>query len=265
MVDAPAALVSITAAVHLDLARLLLLATAGLLAGAINAIAGGGSLISFPALLAVGYPAITANVTNTVALVPGYLGGTVAYRQDLDGQRNRVIILGAVSAVGGLAGAILLLISPSAVFRSIVPWLILLSCALLALQGPVTRLVRGRENERDAPRGIMALSQFLSSVYGGYFGAGLGVLMLGLMGVFMHDTLQRLNALKGVLSLSVNLVAAIVFALFGPVAWVPVAVMVLASLVGGNLGVYVARRLSSEVLRVLVIGFGLAVAIRLLV
>jgi len=258
-------LIASLATVHLALSTILLLAAAGLVAGAVNAIAGGGSLISFPALLAVGYPALQANVTNTVAVVPGYLGGSLAYRPELEGQRQRVIFLGAVSFVGGLAGAILLLISPGAVFRAIVPWLILFSCGLLAVQPRVTAWVRKQTKGGEAPRPVQAAAQVLAAVYGGYFGAGLGVMMLAFLGLFLHDSLQRLNALKGLLSLVVNLVAALIFAVFGPVAWWPVLIMAVTSLVGGNLGVYVARRLSPHVLRTMVIGVGLAVGIRLLV
>jgi uncharacterized membrane protein YfcA len=249
---------------QLDATQYALLALAGLVAGAVNAIAGGGSLISFPALLAVGYPALSANVTNTVALVPGYLGGSMAYRPELTGQRARIRTLGTVSLIGGLVGAILLVISPGSVFRAIVPWLILFACALLLAQPAIARLVGNQEGEGERHPVILLTAQFLAAIYGGYFGAGLGVMMLAVLGIFLHDTLQRLNALKGLLSLIINLISAIYFALFGPVAWVPVLIMAAASMAGGHLGVYIARRLSNTVLRALVVVFGVAVAIRLL-
>jgi uncharacterized membrane protein YfcA len=248
----------------LDATQIGVLALAGLAAGAINAIAGGGSLISFPALLSVGYPAVAANVTNTVALVPGYLGGSLAYRPELVGQSQRVRALSVVSVGGGLLGSILLVSSPASLFRSIVPWLILFSCALLALQPTVARLV-GSEQEADHHPTVLLGVQFLAAVYGGYFGAGLGVLMLAVLATFLHDTLQRLNALKGLLSLIINVIAALFFALFGPVAWLPVLIMALASLLGGHLGVHLARRLSSRLLRAVVIAFGVIVALRLLI
>lgn len=251
---------------HGIVAHLALLALAGMVAGAINAMAGGGSLISFPALLATGYSPLVANVTNTVALVPGYLGGSLAYRAELQGQRDAVVRLGAVSLVGAVAGAVLLLAAPASVFARVVPWLILLSCALLLLQPVVRRLLQEEEETPSRRHTILALAtQFLASIYGGYFGAGLGVLMLALLGIFLHDTLQRLNALKGLLSLIINLASAIFFAIFAPVAWLPVVVMAVAALVGGHLGVQLARHLSNTLLRGLVVVFGVAVALKLLI
>jgi uncharacterized membrane protein YfcA len=223
----------------LDLSQLLLLAGAALVAGAVNAVAGGGSLLSFPALLAVGYPALTANVTNSVALTPGYFGGTLGYRRELTGQRARILALGATSAVGAVVGAALLLVSSQALFERIVPWLIFLACGLLAVQP-------------------------LAAAYGAYFGAGVGIMMLAILGIFVADTLQRLNALKGLLSLLVAIIAAVAFALFADVGWVAVAVMAVASLLGGQLGVVLARRLNDRALRWLVVAFGTAVGLRLL-
>ena len=277
----------------LEPAQLLLLAAAALLAGAVNAVAGGGSLLSFPALLAVGYPAITANVTNSVALTPGYFGGTLGYRRELTGQRRRILALGVTSAAGAVVGAVLLLVSSPELFETIVPFLIFLACGLLALQPRLARLVRARREgdgdpERDNPgpgatapsepgpgapaapagadqhTGPLFATQFLAAVYGAYFGAGVGIMMLAILGIFLTDSLQRLNALKGLLSLVVAVVAAIWFALFADVSWVAVAVMAVASLVGGQLGVVLARRLNDQVLRWLVVAFGVAVGLRLL-
>jgi uncharacterized protein len=249
--------------VHLGAGDLALLGGAGLLAGGVNAVAGGGSLISFPALLAVGYPSVTANVTNNVALLPGYVGGTVAYRDELGGQGRRARRLGATSAVGGLIGAILLNVSPPGVFEAIVPFLILLSCALLVAQPAAARAVERRGHQGSPP--AVHASVFFSAVYGGYFGAGLGIMLLAALGAFLPDDMQRLNALKGLLSLVISAVAVVYFALFGPVAWAAAAVMAVASLVGGQGGVRLARRLSATALRWLVVAFGTTVAIVLLV
>jgi len=274
----------------LEPAQLLLLAAAALLAGAVNAVAGGGSLLSFPALLAVGYPAITANVTNSVALTPGYFGGTLGYRRELAGQRRRILALGATSAVGAVVGAFLLLVSSPELFERIVPWLIFLACGLLAVQTRLARLVRARRPSDGDPApgnpapgnpapagpapagpvgpdrhtGPLFAAQFLAAVYGAYFGAGVGIMMLAILGIFLSDSLQRLNALKGLLSFLISLVAAVYFALFAAVSWVAVAVMAVASLLGGQLGVRLARRLDDQVLRRLVIAFGVVVGIRLL-
>ena len=260
----------------LEPAQLLLLATAALVAGAVNAVAGGGSLLSFPALLAVGYPALTANVTNSVALTPGYFGGTLGYRRELTGQRGRILALGATSAVGAVVGAALLLVSSQALFERIVPWLIFLACGLLAVQPRLARLVRDRRPAPDADPGpaggagvdghtaALFAAQFLAAAYGAYFGAGVGIMMLAILGIFVADTLQRLNALKGLLSLLVAIVAAIAFALFADVGWLAVAVMAVASLLGGQLGVVLARRLNDRALRWLVVAFGTAVGLWLL-
>jgi uncharacterized protein len=268
----------------LEPAQLLLLAAAALLAGAVNAVAGGGSLLSFPALLAVGYPAITANVTNSVALTPGYFGGTLGYRRELTGQRRRILALGVTSAIGAVVGAFLLLVSSPELFERIVPWLIFLACGLLALQTRLARLVRARragdgDQEPGDPEpgdpaagpagadrhtGPLFATQFLAAAYGAYFGAGVGIMMLAILGIFLTDSLQRLNALKGLLSFLTSLVAAVYFALLADVSWVAVAVMAVASLLGGQLGALLGRRLNDQVLRWLVIAFGVAVGVRLL-
>ena len=248
--------------VELGVGELALLGGAGLLAGGVNAVAGGGSLISFPALLAVGYPSVPANVTNNVALLPGYVGGTLAYRRELAGQGGRARRLGATGAAGGLGGAVLLNVSPPGVFEAIVPFLILLSCALLVAQPAASRAVE-RSGQQGRP-GLVHAGTFLAAVYGGYFGAGLGIMLLAVLGAFLPDDLQRLNALKGLLSLVISAVAVVYFALFAPVAWAAAAVMAVTSLAGGQLGVRLARRLSATALRWLVVAFGTAVAAVLL-
>ena len=182
--------------VDLGAGSVVLLAVAGFVAGAVNAVAGGGSLISFPALLAVGYPSITANITNQVAVLPGYVGGSVAYREELRGQGPRVLALSVTSALGALAGAALLVVSPAAVFDAVVPFLILLACAMLAAQPAVSRRVSAPEAATPRTSARLHGMTFAGSVYGGYFGAGLGIMLLAVLALGLADTLQRLNALK---------------------------------------------------------------------
>ena len=243
-----------------------LLAAAGLVAGAVNAVAGGGSLISFPALLAAGYPSVTANVTNTVALFPGYAGSVAGGREELRGQGRRLRSLALTSVVGASLGALLLLTTSGEVFRRVVPYLILLACLLLVLQPRLSRAVQARQEQGTG--GLPLLLQvgvLLAAVYGAYFGAGLGVLLLGVLGVLVHEHLPRTNALKNVLSLVINAVALVVFGLFGPVAWDAVLVIAAASLLGGYAGARVARRIPPRVLRAGVVGYGVVVAVVLLV
>lgn len=243
-----------------------LLGVAGLLAGAVNAVAGGGSLISFPALLAVGYPSVQANVTNTVALFPGYAGSVVGGRGELVGKAARLRSLGVSSVLGAVAGAVLLLTTPGDVFRRVVPFLILLACALLLLQPRLKAVVQRHTGDEGVAHGSLPLQAtvFLASVYGSYFGAGLGVMLLGLLGVFLSERLAQVNAMKNVLSLVVNSVALLAFGVFGDVAWPAVLVVATASLVGGYGGARVARRIPSAVLRGAVVAYGVVVAVVLL-
>jgi uncharacterized membrane protein YfcA len=243
----------------------IVLGVAGLLGGAVNSVAGGGSLISFPALLAVGYPGVTANMTNTVALWPGYVGGSVAYRRELEGQRSRAMGLATTCVLGGLAGSVLLLTTPASVFKRAVPWLILLACALFALQPLATRALTKRQAPSKEHRSLgLHVAVFLAAIYGAYFGAGLGIVLLAVLGLAIPDSLQKLNGLKQVLSVVINSVAVVAYGVFGPVAWTAVAIMAVASLVGGRLGGGFARRLSPILLRVLVLGFGVTVGCILL-
>lgn len=251
------------AAVHLGPGRAVLLIVAGFAAGAVNAVAGGGSLISFPALLAAGYPSVTANVTNAVAVLPGYLGGSLAYRAELGGQGRRVAALAATGAAGAVLGAWLLVHSPAHVFERIAPFLILAACGLLAAQPALGRLVRPPGSEHRAP--ALHAGQFAASVYGGYFGAGLGILLLAVLALGVRDSLQRLNALKGLLSLIVGAASVAYFAAFGPVAWAAAGIMAASSLLGGQVGVTAARRLNARALRAVVLAFGTGAAIWLLV
>ena len=242
-----------------------LLAGAGLLAGGVNAVAGGGSLISFPALLVAGYPAVTANVTNTVALFPGYAGSVAGGRPELVGQSSRVRVIGLLSVAGGVAGAVLLLTTPSDVFRAVVPFLILMACGLLLTQPWLAKQVQKRTVSGASEFSpTLLLGTLLAAVYGAYFGAGLGVMLLGVLGIFLAEPLRRVNALKNVLSLVINAVALIAFGLFGPVAWEAVLVIALASLAGGYLGARVASRIPSALLRGAVVVYGVVVSVVLL-
>jgi uncharacterized protein len=252
---------------------------AAVAAGAINALAGGGTLISFPTLVGLGVPPVPANVTNTVALVPGYVAGTWAQKDDLKPQLEHSRPLAAVAAAGGLGGSILLVVIPAEAFRTAIPYLILLSCALLFFQERLRKLVM--RSHTPGPRSgsgtgaasatmgqathwrvfLLALV-FLASIYGGFFGAGLGIVFLAILGLFTTESLVKVNALKQALSFVVNVVAAVFFAFSGHVVWILVPVMAVASVAGGGLGGRLAKVVNSDVLRgvVVVIGLGVAVA-----
>lgn len=249
-------------AVHLH--DWLLLSAAGFGAGVVNAIAGGGSLLSFPALLVTGMPSVAANATNTLAIWPGTLSSVWAYRRLIAEERHRAWVLAWPSLLGGLGGSVLLLNTPERAFRSVVPWLIVFACALLAMQGPVARLVaRAVPSEGGRVPAALWVAQFLISVYGGYFGAGIGILMLAAMAIFLPDTLQHANALKVLFAMLINGVAAIYFLAAGAASLPEAGVMAVASLVGGYAGAHLAQRLRAGVMRALVVGYGLVVALRL--
>lgn len=243
----------------------LLLLPVGLAAGSINALAGGGSLVSFPALLALGLPPLTANVTNSVAMWPGYVGATWGYRRELSRQGRRLLALTPAAVVGAAAGCLLLLASPAEAFARVAPFLVIFGSLLLAVQGRVTARVRrwcGGSSGVHSP--LLHLTILLCAVYGAYFGGGLGVVLLAFLGLFVADDLQRLNGLKVALSLLINAVALVVYVLFGPVDWPTVAVLAPAALVGGLLGARLARRLDPTRLRAVVVAFGLVVGVALL-
>jgi len=239
---------------------------AGLAAGTLNAIVGSGSLITFPTLLALGYPPVVANVSNTVGLVPGSISGAIGYRRELAGQGARLRVLGVASAAGGLTGAILLLVLPAEVFDAVLPVLILLACVLVAAQPFLTRRVVARRGPPRPHGGApLFVAVFATGVYDGYFGAAYGVILIALLGIFVDDGLQRLNAAKNTLAGLVNGVAAVVFVLVAPVAWAPALLLAVGSAVGGQVGARVGRRISPGWLRAAIIVVGVAVAIRLLV
>jgi uncharacterized protein len=245
----------------MDLSGAALLGCAGFAAGAINAAAGGGSLVTFPALIAVGYPPLIANVTNNVAVCPGYATGAWGYRGELRGQRRRIVSLAAVSAFGSIVGVGLILVSSQEAFEGIVPFLVLAACALLAAQPAIGRRVGERTGESGRPGIGSMVAQTLAAVYGGYFGAALGVAVVALLGVFFEDTLQRLNALKALLQLVIGGAAALGFALLTPVAWGAAAIVGPASLAGGLLGARLAKRVSDRALRGGIVTYGVAAAI----
>ena len=241
-------------------------AAAALAAGLVNAVAGGGTLITFPTLVAIGVPTKTANITNAIALCPGYFGGTWAQREDLQGQRRRAQALAVSALVGGLAGALLLLASPDKLFRNIVPFLILGACALLGFQGRLRKLVPVRTDDgTDRAPGVGVLVATCgASVYGGYFGAGLGIMLLAVLGLLIPETLRRVNAVKQLMTFVVNITAALIFVLRGDVAWTIAAVMAPMALLGGHLGGGLAKRLDANKLRAVVVTLGVAVAVRML-
>ena len=231
----------------------------------INALAGGGTLISFPALIALGVPDVAANITNTVALCPGYLGGAIAQREDLRGQQRRLWILLPAGIIGGIAGSLLLLVASEQVFHVLVPFLILLAALLLAVQDQVRDWVRMRSHDEPGKRGGGAvLPVGLAAVYGGYFGAGMSVIVLAVLGLFLDDTLPRLNALKQCISLSINVAAAIFFLFSGMVIWPLAVVMATGALAGGAVGGRIAGRINPVLLRWTVVAISSVIGIVLL-
>jgi uncharacterized protein len=247
-------------------AHWLLLALAGFAAGAINALAGGGTLVSFPVLLALGVAPVTANITSTVALCPGYLGAALAQRRDLHGQRARLLPLLVVAACGGLLGAAWLLHTDSRAFARAVPWLILLACALLAMQEKVRSMLAPRAVPDTATRAPAAPSYWAlpligaGAVYGGYFGAGMSVILLAALGIVFDDPLSRLNALKQWLALAANAAAAAWLASRTRLDWSVVSVLALSAALGGACGGRIAGRLSPLVLRRAVVMLGVVLA-----
>ena len=236
---------------------------AAIAGGAVNALAGGGTLITFPMLTAVGIPTVAANITNTVALCPGYLGATLAQSKDLQGQKKRLLMLLPAGVVGGVIGGILLLYTGERVFRTLVPFLILLASALLALQDPLRTWLtrRAKRTGSTISEEWAVLPICLAAVYGGYFGAGLSVIILAVLGLLIDDSLTRLNALKQSIAFSANIAAAIFFLFSGKVVWSAALVMAVGALIGGALGGRLAGRIKPAVLRWIVVGVGVVVAV----
>jgi uncharacterized membrane protein YfcA len=236
---------------------------AGLVAGTINTIVGSGSLITFPTLLAFGFPAVVANVSNTVGLVPGSVSGVAAYREELHGQSRRLGVLCMASVAGGACGAALLLALPASVFRHVVPALILVACLLVALQPRLARRPGRIHHTHGGPK--LFTMVFVTAIYCGYFGAAQGVILISLLGIFLDDHLQRLNAAKNVLTLAANGVAAVIFIALAHVAWEAVGLVAAGAVVGGQLGGALGRRFRPAWLRAVIVVVGVTAAIVLLV
>jgi hypothetical protein len=246
-------------------AEALAIFAAAVAAGGINAVVGSGSLITFPTLLAFGFPAVIANVSNNVGLVSGNVSGAFGYRRELAGQRGRLLRLGVLAAAGSLAGAILLLSLPASAFTLIVPVLILISCVLVIIQPRLNAWMAARRAGKQAHASpLLAAGVLVSGAYGGYFGAAQGVLVIGLLGSFLDDDLQRINAAKNVLVTIVNATAAVVFILFADVNWIVVLLIAAGSMAGGLLGARVGRRLPPLALRILVAVIGVIAAVKLI-
>ncbi|MCS0637226.1 sulfite exporter TauE/SafE family protein [Streptomyces sp. LP05-1] len=244
---------------------------AGVGAGTINTIVGSGTLITFPVLVATGLPPVTATVSNALGLIPGSISGAIGYRAELKGQRRRVLRLGVAAAIGGLCGAILLLLLPATAFETIVPVLVGLALVLVVLQPRISKAVQRRRERQGDPAGgdpaggpLLFTGLLLASVYGGYFTAAQGIIYLSLMGMLLHDTLQRLNAVKNILAAVVNTIAAIFFLFAAHFNWTAVLLIAVGSAIGGQLGARVGRRLPPTVLRAIIVVVGVAAIVQLL-
>jgi uncharacterized membrane protein YfcA len=275
-----------------DLLRALAIFAAGLAAGTINTVVGSGTLITFPTLLAFGYPPVLANVSNNVGLVPGVASGVYGYRSELGGQRRRLIRLGSASVCGGLVGAILLLTLPQSAFQAIVPALIGLAVVMVIIQPRLAKWVAERQRARAAPAapdgGAAAIGAsaeeasaaanaeeaiggpllwvlvFAAGIYGGYFGAAQGVLLIGMLGIALNDSLQRINAAKNVLAGLVNGLAAVVFILATHIDWGVAGLIAAGSIIGGQIGARIGKRLPPWALRVVIVCVGTAALVKLL-
>jgi uncharacterized protein len=246
-----------------DVSEAAFLAGAGFLGGGVNAVAGGGSLIVFPALVASGLGTLAANVTNSVAAWPGNVGAIAGFRAELAGQRSRAAALSVAAAIGSAIGCVLLLATPASAFDVVVPFLVLGASLLLAAQPWLARWWGQPSADHRAGRRVLYPAVVGAAGYGGYFGGALGVILIGTLALTLDDTLRRLNALKSLLQFVVASVTVLIFGLFGPIDWLSVAAVAPASLVGGFAGARVARRLNDQVLRWCVVVFGLTVAVLL--
>lgn len=248
----------------MSLPEALAVLAAGVAAGTINTIVGSGTLITFPVLLAVGYSPVVANVSNTVGLVPGSVSGAIGYRDELAGQRARVARLSAASLLGGITGAVLLLVLPSSAFKAIVPALIAVALVLVVAQPRLSAALAARRDEARPHGGPGLLAGIYGTgVYGGFFGAAQGIILLALMGIALDEDLQRINAIKNVLAGLVNGVAAVIFIVVAHVAWLPALLIAAGSTAGGQIGARIGRRLSPVVLRGVIVVVGVAAIVGL--
>lgn len=238
----------------------LLIGLTGVAAGTINTVVGSGTLVTFPTLLAFGVPPVTANVSNTIGLVPGSVTGAMGYRRELAGQRARVVRLAAASLSGGLAGGVLLLVLPDGAFSAIVPALILLGVVLVIFQPRLSAWVAGRHEQSGQAPGLFAAwvppAVFVTGVYGGYFGAAQGVLLMAILGIGIQESLQSLNGIKNILGACVNAVSGLLFIIVADVDWLVAGLIAVGSILGGLIGASVGRRLPAPALRAAIVVVG---------
>jgi uncharacterized membrane protein YfcA len=252
----------------MSLTHFIIILIAGTAAGTINTVVGSGSLITFPTLVALGYPPLLANVSNNIGLVPGSVSGVIGYRRELVGQQDRLRRLVPASLLGGLTGSTLLLLLPSKVFQKVVVVLIAIALVLVIVQPILSKRLAARRAEgghgsRDVTF-VLAALVFATGIYGGYFGAAQGIILIAVLSIFLDDDLQRLNASKNVLAMSVNAVASVVFIFSTEVDWKVVGTIAVGSTIGGQIGARVGRRLNPKVLRAAIVVVGLTALVRLL-
>jgi len=243
----------------------LLIAAAGFAAGTVNTIVGSGSLITFPTLLFFGFPPIVANVSNTVGLVPGSISGVIGYRRELPALNRALLALVGAALAGGLTGALLLLALPSSTFAIIVPFLILIASGLMAAQPYLSRALAARQGDGRRHNAVLTALIYVTGIYGGYFGAAQSVLFISLLSIFQPGNLQRSNAVKNLLALCTNAIAAVVFIAIAHVDWAAALLIALGSIMGAQVGAFAARRMRPGVLRWVVVGVGVAVGLKLLI
>jgi uncharacterized protein len=250
----------------MNIGEIIAIAVAGTAAGTINTVVGSGTLITFPVLLAFGYAPVTANVSNTIGLVPGSVSGSIGYRRELAGQRAMALRLGAMSVLGGVTGAVLLLVLPASAFKDVVPVFIAIALVLTVFQPRLNRRLAGHVASRSRRAIVLTpIAVYITGVYGGYFGAGQGILLLAIFGVMLPQSLNRSNALKNVLAGTVNGVAGVYFIFAAHVEWAPAAIIAVTSIVGAQIGARYGRRLQPTVLRALIVVVGIAAIVDLLV
>jgi uncharacterized membrane protein YfcA len=247
-----------------SLPEVLAILAAGVAAGTINVVVGSGTLITFPILLTCGFAPVVANVSNTIGLVPGSFSGVVGYRRELARQRHRLLQLSLASLTGGILGAVALLVLPDGAFEAIVPVFIVAALVLIVLQPRLARRLAQRRPREGRPGPLTTTAVVGTGVYGGYFGAAQGILLVGILGVTLPEDLQHVNAIKNLLAMIVNLVAGIVFAFVAPVDWGAAGIIAGGSIVGGALGARYGRRLPPQALRALIVVVGIVAIVTLL-
>jgi uncharacterized membrane protein YfcA len=250
----------------MSIGEVIAIAIAGTAAGTINTVVGSGTLITFPVLLAFGYAPVTANVSNTIGLVPGAASGAIGYRRELAGQGRMAVRFGAMSVLGGVTGAVLLLVLPASAFKDVVPVFIAIALVLTVFQPRLNRRLAGHVAARSRRAIVLTpVAVYITGVYGGYFGAGQGILLLAIFGVMLPQSLHRSNALKNVLAGTVNGVAGVYFIFAAHVEWAPAAIIAVTSIIGGQIGARYGRRLHPNALRALIVVVGVSAIVDLLV